>query len=74
MKEEDEKYGLLIIDMQKDFVLPGAPFQKGAAVSCPKIRSALLFYVKGAGRKTAATFPKLLLQNSVGRLVQCGSG
>lgn len=42
MTTETDDYGLLIIDMQKDFVLPGSPLQvAGAPVTIPYIRRAL---------------------------------
>ena len=45
MKQESGTYGLLIIDMQKDFVLPGAPAQvAGAYGSIPHIKEALDFF------------------------------
>lgn len=44
MTGEPGKYALVIIDMQKDFVLPGAPAQvAGAYATIPFIQQALLF-------------------------------
>jgi nicotinamidase-related amidase len=42
MKEQTGNYGLLIVDMQNDFVLPGAPMQvAGADKTIPNILEAL---------------------------------
>lgn len=43
--EENEVYALLIIDMQKDFVLPGAPARvSGAFATIPYLRQVLEFF------------------------------
>jgi len=45
MEKQSKKYALIIIDMQNDFVLPGAPAcVAGAYASIPKIREALDFF------------------------------
>ncbi len=45
MEKQNKKYALIIIDMQNDFVLPGAPAcVAGAYASIPKIREALDFF------------------------------
>ncbi len=42
MIEASARYGLVIIDMQNDFVLPGAPVRvAGARATIPKVREAL---------------------------------
>ena len=38
MDKNREAYALLIIDMQKDFVLPGAPAQVAGAYALNKVR------------------------------------
>ncbi len=45
MRENSTRYGLVIIDMQNDFVLPGAPMRvAGAYETIPKIREALEYF------------------------------
>jgi nicotinamidase-related amidase len=45
MEKQNKKHALIIIDMQNDFVLPGAPAcVTGAVASIPKIREALGFF------------------------------
>jgi nicotinamidase-related amidase len=47
MSIEINDYGLLIVDMQKDFVLPGSPLQvAGAPATIPNILRALTFFRK----------------------------
>lgn len=42
MSDMDESYALIIVDMQNDFVSPGAPVQvSGAQATVPRIREAL---------------------------------
>ncbi len=42
MKKTPDRYGLVIVDMQNDFVLPGAPFFiEGAYETIPRIQEAL---------------------------------